>query len=100
MKKLNVLLSGLSLFPMMAICLRGLSPVASAEGLYNAREELEYTRRASIDRQDERNQQIRFQQYQQQQYMDHQRLMNQQSMYDQTHRRGSELSSILIRENP
>jgi hypothetical protein len=98
MKKMLCLLTGLALIPTITICLAGFSQETRAEGLYNPREELEYTLHASRERQEERRQQIQFIQYQQQQYMENQRLMNQQSMHDQAHRRESEMSKVLLRE--
>ncbi len=70
---------------MMAICLTGISGEVRADGLYNAREELEYTPQAKMDRLEEQNRQIQFQRYQQQQYMERERLMNQESMYNLVH---------------
>jgi hypothetical protein len=100
MKKMLCLLIGLILIPSITIGFAGLYQEARAEGLYNAREELEYTLHASRERQEERRQQTQFLQYQQQQHMEHQRLMDQQSMYDQTHRQGSQLSKVLLWERP
>ena len=98
MKKILCFLTGLALIPTITFCFAVFTQEARAEGLYNPREELEYTLHASRNREEERLQQIQFLQYQQQQYMEHQRLMNQQSMYDQAHRRGSELSKVLLWE--
>jgi hypothetical protein len=98
MKKLLSFLTILVSFPIMAISFVAYSEAVKAEGLYNAREELEYSPHARMEREEEQSRQIQFQQYQQQQYMQHQRLMDQQSMYDETHRSASELSRVLLKE--
>ena len=98
MKKTYRFLKGLPLVPSLMICFAGFAQEAMAEGLYNAREELEYTRHASQNREDEQRQKIQFLRYQQQQYLEHERLMNQQSMYDQAHHRKSDLSQALMWE--
>jgi hypothetical protein len=98
MKTIVCTLTGLALIPTIMLCFAGFAQEARAEGLYNAREELEYTLHASRNREEERLQQIQFLQYQQQQYLERQRLLDQQSMYDQAHKRGSELSQVLLWE--
>jgi hypothetical protein len=93
MKKLLFLLTILASCPMMAISFVGFSGQARADGLYNAREELEYSPQARMARQEERNQQIQLLRYQQQEYMQHQRLMERETFNNQVYRSGARLNS-------
>ncbi len=63
--------------------------------MYNPREEVEYSYRATMERRDERNREIQFQRYQQKQYLEQQRLINQQDLYNQTHQRKKQLNSSI-----
>ena len=98
MKKLFFLLTIWVSLPIMAIAFVGFSKEVMADGLYNAREEFEYTPHARMERQDEQMREIQFQQYQQQQYMQHEKLMEQQSMYNQAHRNTGELARVILQE--
>jgi hypothetical protein len=96
MKKLLFLLTILVFSPMVAISFLGFSGQARADGLYNAREELEYSPQARMARQEERNQQIQLLRYQQQEYMQHQRLMEQESVNNQIERSAGRLDSKVL----
>ena len=80
---------GLIFYPSWVINLVGYAPDTRADGLYNAREELEYGYRAMLEREQERLQQMQLQQYQQQQYLLQQKLLDKQSMSNQVYGSGS-----------
>lgn len=79
--------------------LGGFASESWAEGLYNAREDLEYGRYATMARRDEQLQQKQFVQYQQQQYLQQQRLFDRQYLYNQTHIKGNQDYSTEYWEN-
>jgi hypothetical protein len=97
MKKIFSVLAICVFVLMMVISFAGYAEGARTDGRYITREEIEYGRTGMLERQEERNWQIRLQQYQQQQYLQQQQLLNQQNMYNQAHQSGLK-SSIIEQE--
>ena len=75
----------------MPICFSAARDRTTEAEFYNPREIYEYGHRAMMERQEDRNRQVKLNQYQQQEYREQQQMLYQQSMYNQTHRNGGEI---------
>jgi lipopolysaccharide export LptBFGC system permease protein LptF len=93
MKKLAFFVALSLAVAMMSFSFNGVAEDASRDKLYNAREDLEYGYRATLQREEEESQKAQLQRYQQQQYLQEQKSLEQQTLYNMSHPPGGLINS-------